>query len=66
MSRTDRILAAIHAELERYRLVLDTEPGLSAVSVTVRFDRHGHPRVVLLRPEMERDLRAHPVPDTIT
>ena len=39
MTRTDAVLAAIRAELEPWRPVLDTVPGLRCVTLVAMLDR---------------------------
>ena len=53
-SRTDAILGAIAAELEKRRGELDGADGLRLVSLSVRLnERTGEPRSVLCRTESE-------------
>ena len=54
MTRTDAILQAIAAELEKRRPELDGADGLRLVSVSVRLNRRtGKPHTVLSRTERE-------------
>ena len=54
MTRTDAVLAAIRAELEPWRPVLDTVPGLRCVTLVAMLNPDGGIRTVLVRPESER------------
>jgi len=44
MTTTDRLLARIPQELERYRAAIDATPGLNSVTLTVQLDRLGQGR----------------------
>lgn len=41
MTTTDRLLALLPAELERYRAAIDATPGINSVTLTVQLDRLG-------------------------
>ena len=53
MTRTDAVLAAVCAELEPWRRVIDTMPGLRSVSLVAMLTPEGQVRTVLVRPESE-------------
>jgi hypothetical protein len=56
-SRTDRLRAAIEAELEDQRPALDAGTPLTSVSVIVHLYESGHVRRVQVRADRQRDLR---------
>lgn len=54
LTRADRILAALVAELERRRSIIDAEPGLRRVEFIIKLDqRNGQPVCLLYRSEAE-------------
>ena len=56
MTRTDRLLAVIQAELERQRPSLDAVDCVQKVIVTVKMNDGGYPRVVFMDRESMVDL----------
>ena len=56
MTRTDRLLAVIQAELERQRPSLDADDCVQKVIVTVKMNDGGYPRVVFMDRESMVDL----------
>lgn len=64
-TRTDLILRAVVASLERSRGVIDAAPGLTSLQVIVNFDEgRDVPRKTSVRPEVCWDLRRSPDRDT--
>ncbi|KKM01476.1 hypothetical protein LCGC14_1794070 [marine sediment metagenome] len=58
MNRTEAVLGAIRAELERHRQELDSSRGLRAISLIVGFDeKSGELRNVIYRLEEKTNLR---------
>lgn len=56
-SRTDRVRAAIEAELEDQRPALDAGTPLTSVSVIVHLHASGDVRRVQVRADRQRDVR---------
>ncbi len=55
MSKTDWILAAVAKELAGRRQVIDDDPGLRTVTVTVMLNKGtGEPLRVIFRPDSEK------------
>ena len=56
MSKTDLLLAALHAEIESHRAEID-QPDTRSVMVCTKFNQDtGKPRTVIFTREAERDL----------
>lgn len=60
MTRLDRLLAVITEKLEQNRPSIDADCDLREVTVTVKLNDGGVPRLVTLRRESMEDLRERP------
>lgn len=57
MTRTDALIEAVTAELDRRRLWLDSIDGLRGVMIDVKLKPDGEPRAVIVNQETETILR---------
>ena len=61
MTRTDRIIAALTAELEKHRPSIDADDGLQAVGLLVKCNDGGYPRYIEVERKTATDLTARPL-----
>jgi hypothetical protein len=60
MSRTDHILAAITAAVEKRRRAFDSDECVQTFSITIKFSEAGQVRLVEFERRERDDLLAHP------
>jgi hypothetical protein len=58
MTRTDRILAAISAALERRRASLDADEATQSLMITVKLNDGGFPKLIEVERHEKDDLTA--------
>ena len=64
MTRTQRIIAAIDAEIMRHQAELDADDQLRRITITLKLNQGGFPRAVWLDREQFTDLQ-EPVKGTL-
>lgn len=57
MTRTDAALAAVTAELELWRRIIEAVPGLRSLMLVAKFDASGAVRAVIVSPEGGREIQ---------